>query len=109
MVIWAKSTPGLNGSFQKAILDGEEVTKDRVDTTDYFGIMDSIISEPSGGAIGIDPRLLNSADINKISPNPDITAPITLVYKKDSKVLADIKKLVVFMESNEVQQKYFKK
>lgn len=53
IVVWGKGTPGQNAQFLKEVLDGEPVTKDILDTTNYAKIKESVSATPE--AIGIDP------------------------------------------------------
>lgn len=53
-VVWGKMTTGQNDLFTKLILDGEPVTKARINATDYADIKQKISSTP--GSIGINPE-----------------------------------------------------
>lgn len=79
IVVWGKNSPGQNALFTKGILDGEKITAENLETTDYKGIKDSVSSNPE--AIGIDPLGMTDASVKAIKPVPAVTAPIRLVTK----------------------------
>lgn len=76
IVVWGKGTPGQNAQFKKEILDGEEVVKDVLDTTNYAKIKESVAATPE--AIGIDPFGLADASV-KVVDTPVLTSPILAI------------------------------
>lgn len=79
LVVWGKNSPGQNALFTKVILDGEKVTADNLETTDYKGIKETVASNP--GAIGIDPLGMVDGSVKSIKPNPEANSPILLITK----------------------------
>lgn len=79
LVVWGKNSPGQNALFTKIILDGEAITKDVLETTDYKGILDSVAANPE--AIGIDPLSMENASVKAIRLNPPADSPILLITK----------------------------
>lgn len=79
LVVWGKNSPGQNALFTKVILDGEKITVDNLETTDYKGIKDTVAS--NAGAIGIDPLGMVDATVKAIKPAPEANSPILLITK----------------------------
>lgn len=79
LVVWGKNSPGQNALFTKVVLDGEKITADNLETTDYKGIKDSVANNT--GAIGIDPLGMEDATVKGIKPNPEANCPILLITK----------------------------
>lgn len=77
IVAWGVGTPGQNALFNKEVLDGEPVTKEAMETTNYAAIKDAIASTPE--AIGIDPFGLADETVKVIANDPEITSPIIAV------------------------------
>lgn len=102
MVVWGKNSPGQNALFTKVILDGEKITAENLETTDYKGIKDTILSNPE--AIGIDPLGMADASVKPVKPTPEVTAPIRLVTK--GKPSAGVQKLIDFIKTD--GKKYIK-
>ncbi|MEW6740032.1 MAG: substrate-binding domain-containing protein [Nitrospirota bacterium] len=101
IVVWGKASPGQNALFTKEILDGESVTKDILDATDYANIKENVATNPE--AIGIDPLGLSDALVN-VPETPDIISPIILVTKGSPS--PNIQKLLDFIKGE--GQKYIK-
>ncbi|RJQ49781.1 MAG: phosphate ABC transporter substrate-binding protein [Nitrospiraceae bacterium] len=76
IVVWGKASPGQNALFTKMILDGEQVTMNQLDATDYQNIKETIAVVPE--AIGINPLGL-SDDTVKVVQSPDVLSPIILI------------------------------
>ncbi|WP_136514165.1 substrate-binding domain-containing protein [Geomonas edaphica] len=76
IVVWGKATPGQNAQFKKEILDGAEVAKDILDTTNYAKIKESVAATPE--AVGIDPHGLADATV-KVVESPALTMPIIAI------------------------------
>lgn len=76
IVVWGKGTPGQNAQLKREMLDGEEVTKDVLDTTNYAKVKESVSATPE--AIGIDPIGLADATV-KIVETPAMTSPILAI------------------------------
>lgn len=102
IVVWGKNSPGQNALFTKVILDGEKIAAEVMDTTDYKGIKDSVLSNPE--AIGIDPLGMSDNSVKVIKPTPEVTAPIRVVIK--GKPSAAIQKLLDFIKGE--GKKYIK-
>ncbi len=79
LVVWGKNSPGQNALFTKIILDGEKITAENLETTDYKGIKESVASNP--GAIGIDPLGMADDSVKGIKPSPEVTSPVLLITK----------------------------
>lgn len=95
IVVWGKNSPGQNALFTKTILDGEKITAENLETTDYKGIKDSVSSNPE--AIGIDPLGMADATVKAIKPTPAATSPIRLVTKGAPS--AGVKQLLDFIKA----------
>ncbi|MBI5739510.1 MAG: substrate-binding domain-containing protein [Nitrospirae bacterium] len=93
IVIWGKASPGQNAVFTQEILDGEAVTKDVLDATDYVNIKETVAANAE--AIGIDPLGLSDATVSV--PNiPEISRPIIAVTK--GRPSPDVQKLFDFIK-----------
>jgi phosphate transport system substrate-binding protein len=77
LVVWGVGTPGQNAQFAKEVLDGEAVTKEIVDATNYASIKDVVASTPE--AIGIDPFGMADQFVRVIPNDPELTSPIIAV------------------------------
>jgi phosphate transport system substrate-binding protein len=95
IVVWGKNSPGQNALFTKVILDGEKITAENLETTDYKGIKDTVLANPE--AIGIDPLGMADASIKAIKPNPEAASPIRIVTK--GKPSAGVQKLIDFIKT----------
>lgn len=95
LVVWGKNSPGQNALFTKIILDGEKITLENLETTDYKGIKDTILSNPE--AIGIDPLGMADTSVKVIKPNPEATSPIRIVTK--GKPTPGVQKLIEFIKA----------
>ncbi len=94
LVAWGKLTPGQNAQFSKIILDGEPVLKDIIDTTDYFGIKDTVAATPE--AIGIDPFALGvDGTVKTIATEPPLSSDVIVVTK--GKPTAKVQKLLSYV------------
>lgn len=102
IVVWGKGTPGQNAQFQKEILDGAEVAKDILDTTNYAKIKESVSATPE--AIGIDPYGLADATV-KVVEAPVLTSPILAITQ--GKPSAKVQKLLDYIKGE--GDKYVKK
>ena len=97
LVAWGKLTPGQNAQFSKILLDGEPVLKDVIDTTDYFGIKDTVAATPE--AIGIDPFALGVDGTVKTNPTePPLNAEVIVVTK--GKPTAKVQKLLSYISGS---------
>ncbi|HBA87660.1 MAG TPA: phosphate ABC transporter substrate-binding protein [Geobacter sp.] len=76
IVVWGKGTPGQNAQFIREMLDGAELAKDVLDTTNYAKIKESVAATPE--AVGIDPFGLADASV-KVVETPAMTSPILAV------------------------------
>ena len=77
IVVWGIGTPGQNAQFSKEILNGEAVTKEALETTNYAAIKESVASTPE--AVGIDPFGLSDETVKVIDNDPELTSPIIAV------------------------------
>ena len=102
LVVWGKNSPGQNALFTKIILDGDKITAENLETTDYKGIMDSVSSNT--GAIGIDPLGMVDASVKGIKPSPEANSPILLISKGAPS--APVKQLLDFIKTE--GKKYIK-
>ncbi len=102
LVVWGKNSPGQNALFTQIILDGEKITAENLETTDYKGIKDSVSSNT--GAIGIDPLGMTDDSVKAIKPNPETNFPIILVTKGAPS--ASVKQLLDFIKAE--GKKYIK-
>ncbi len=97
LVAWGKLTPGQNAQFSKIILDGEPVMKDVIDTTDYFGIKDTIANTPE--AIGIDPFAVSiDGTVKAVSIDPQLNSDVIVVTK--GKPSAKVQKLLAYINGS---------
>lgn len=78
IVVWGKASPGQNAQLIKMMLDGEAVTKDVLDATDYANIKENVVTTPE--AIGIDPIGLADASVS-VPETPEMSSPVILVTK----------------------------
>ncbi|BCG48004.1 phosphate ABC transporter phosphate-binding protein [Citrifermentans bremense] len=102
IVVWGKGTPGQNAQFLKEVLDGEPVTKDILDTTNYAKIKESVSATPE--AIGIDPFGLADATV-KVVESPVLTSPILAITQ--GKPSARVQKVLDYIKGD--GSKYVKK
>ena len=102
LVVWGKNSPGQNALFTKIILDGEKITADSLETTDYKGILESVSANT--GAIGIDPLGIANAGVKAIKPNPAANSPILLITKGAPST--PVKQLIEFIKAE--GKKYIK-
>lgn len=102
LVVWGKNSPGQNALFTKVILDGEKITAENLETTDYKGIKESVAS--NAGAIGIDPLGMVDASVKGIKPSPEANSPILLITKGAPS--AQVKQLLDFIKNE--GKKYIK-
>lgn len=102
LVVWGKNSPGQNALFTKIILDGEKITAENLETTDYKGIKETVAS--NSGAIGIDPLGMVDASIKGIKPSPEANSPILLITKGAPS--APVKQLIDFIKAE--GKKYIK-
>lgn len=102
IVVWGKGTPGQNAQFVKEILDGEQPTKDVLDTTNYAKIKESVSATPE--AIGIDPVGLADQSV-KLVDAPPLTSPILAITQ--GKPSAKVQKVLDYVKGEGA--KYVKK
>lgn len=102
LVVWGKNSPGQNALFTKVILDGEKITADNLETTDYLGIKETVASNSS--AIGIDPLGMVDETVKGIKTNPAANSPILLITKGAAS--APVKQLLDFIKTE--GKKYIK-
>lgn len=93
IVVWGKGTPGQNAQFKREILDGEEVTKDILDTTNYAKIKETVAATPEG--IGIDPVGMADETL-KVVETPVLTSPILAITV--GKPSAKVQKLLAYIQ-----------
>jgi phosphate transport system substrate-binding protein len=84
------------------ILDGDKITADNLETTDYKGIKETVASNT--GAIGIDPLGMVDATVKGIKPAPEANSPILLITKGAPS--APVKQLLDFIKTD--GKKYIK-
>jgi len=96
IVVWGIGTPGQNAQFSKEILDGEVVTKEAMETTNYAAIKESVASTPE--AVGIDPYGLSDDTVRVIANDPDLTSPIIAVTI--GKPSAKVQKLIDYLKGD---------
>jgi phosphate transport system substrate-binding protein len=102
LVVWGKNSPGQNALFTKVILDGEKITAENLETTDYKGIRETVATNPE--AIGIDPLGMVDASVKWIKPSPEANSPILMITK--GKPSATVQKLIDFIKAE--GKKYIK-
>ncbi len=102
LVVWGKNSPGQNALFTKLILDGEKITAENLETTDYKGIKETVAANPE--AIGINPLGMVDATVKGIKPSPEANSPILLITK--GKPSAAVQKLIEFIKTE--GKKYIK-
>ena len=95
LVVWGKNSPGQNALFTKVILDGEKITAENLETTDYKGILENVSA--NSGAIGIDPLGIANDSVKTIKPNPAANSPILLITKGAPS--APVKQLLSFIKA----------
>lgn len=95
LVVWGKNSPGQNALFTQIILDGEKVTAENLETTDYKGIKETVAANPE--AIGIDPLGMVDGTVKAIKPNPEANTPILLISK--GKASSAVQQLVDFIKA----------
>lgn len=94
IVVWGIGTPGQNAQFTKDILDGETVTKEAMETTNYAAIKEAVASTPE--AIGIDPYGMADDSVKVIANDPELTSPIIAVTI--GKPSAKVQKLIDYIK-----------
>ncbi len=77
LVVWGRGTPGQNAEFSQKVLDGESVTRDALDSTNYNEIRETIAATPE--AIGIDPITVADTTIKVVDSDAPLTSPIIAV------------------------------
>ena len=83
LVVWGKLSPGQNAQLTKEILDGEAVTRDLVETTDYAGIKEMVAATPE--AIGIDPFALSvDGKVKAIPTEPELVSDIIILTRTNA-------------------------
>lgn len=102
IVVWGKATPGQNAQLIREMLDGEQPTKDVLDTTNYAKVKESVSATPE--AIGIDPVGLADATV-KVVETPLMTSPILAITT--GKPSAKVQKLLDYIKGE--GSKYVKK
>lgn len=95
LVVWGKNSPGQNALFTKVILDGEKITTENLETTNYKGIMDTVAANPE--AIGIDPLGMVDETVKAIKPTPEVNSQINFVTI--GKPSAKVQKLIDFIKT----------
>ncbi|AJE04330.1 substrate-binding domain-containing protein [Geobacter pickeringii] len=78
IVVWGKLVPGTNSMFTKAMLDGEAVLNDVLETTTAAEIKVNVASNPP--AIGIGPAAIVDGSV-RAPKTPEISRDIVLVTK----------------------------
>lgn len=101
LIVWGLKSPGQNALFAKHILDGAQVTKNVLETTDYDGIKENIQSNPE--AIGIDPIGFADSTV-KVIETPELSSPVIIVTKGAPS--PKVQKLIDFIKGE--GQKYIK-
>lgn len=94
IVVWGMGTPGQNALFSKEVLDGEPVTKEAMEATNYASIKEAVASTPE--AIGIDPYGMADATVKAVESDPKLTSPIIAVTI--GKPSAKVQKLIDFVK-----------
>jgi phosphate transport system substrate-binding protein len=102
LVVWSKYSPGQNALFSKVILDGETITDENLETTDYLAIKEAVASNT--GAIGIDPLGMVDDTVKGIKPMPEANSPIFFITKGAPS--APLKQLLEFVKAE--GKKYIK-
>jgi len=96
IVAWGIGTPGQNALFSKMILDGEAVTKEAMETTNYAAIKESVASTPE--AVGIDPFGMADETVKVINNDPELSSPIIAVTI--GKPSAKVQKLIDYVKGD---------
>lgn len=96
IVAWGIGTPGQNAQFTKEILDGEAVTKEAMETTNYAAIKESVASTPE--AVGIDPFGMADETVKVINNDPELSSPIIAVTI--GKPSAKVQKLIDYVKGD---------
>jgi phosphate transport system substrate-binding protein len=94
IVVWGIGTPGQNALFSKEVLDGEAVTKEAMEATNYASIKDAVASTPE--AIGIDPFGMTDDSVRAVASDPELSSPIIAVTI--GKPAAKVQKLIDFVK-----------
>jgi phosphate transport system substrate-binding protein len=102
LIVWGKLTQGTNSMFVKHILDGDEPSKEILETGTATDIKNAV--ETNVEAIGIGPQSLEGPTIN-VPATPELARPITLLTKGAPK--AAVQKLIQFVAGDGSQ--YIKK
>ena len=77
LVVWGRGTPGQNADFIRRVLDGESVTRQALETTNYVEIRETVAATPE--AIGIDPMAIANATIKVVDSDAPLSTPIIAV------------------------------
>jgi phosphate transport system substrate-binding protein len=77
LVVWGRGTPGQNAEFSRKVLDGENVTRDALESTNYIEIRETVAATPE--AIGIDPFSVADATIKVVDSDAPLSSPIIAV------------------------------
>jgi phosphate transport system substrate-binding protein len=96
VVAWGIGTPGQNAQFGKQVLDGEAVTKEAMETTNYAAIKEAVASTPE--AIGIDPFGMADETVKVIANDPELSSPIIAVTV--GKPAAKVQKLIDYVKGD---------
>lgn len=94
LVVWGLQTPGQNASLVQIILDGDAVTKDILQATNYANVKENVAANPE--AIGIGPLGLADASVKVIRPNPPMAKPIYIITKGAPS--PKVQKLITFIK-----------
>lgn len=93
IVVWGKLIPGTNTLFARAILDGEQFLKDKIEATTAEDVKHNVVSNPE--AIGFGPKAVADNTV-KVPESPEIARPITLLTK--GKPNPEVQKLLDFIK-----------
>ena len=77
LVVWGRGTPGQNADFIRRVLDGESVTQQALETTNYVEIRETVAATPE--AIGIDPISIANPAVKVDDSDAPLTMPIIAV------------------------------
>ncbi|MBL8398400.1 MAG: substrate-binding domain-containing protein [Candidatus Accumulibacter sp.] len=93
LVVWGRGTPGQNSEFITRVLDGESVTKDALESTNYNEIKETVAATPE--AVGINPKSVADSTIRLVDTDAPLSTPIVAVTL--GKPSAKVRKLLDYL------------
>ncbi|HMW18239.1 MAG TPA: substrate-binding domain-containing protein [Accumulibacter sp.] len=93
LVVWGRGTPGQNNEFITQVLDGEPITKDALESSNYNEIKDTVAATPE--AVGINPLSVADSTIRVVDTDAPLSTPIVAVTR--GKPSAKVRKLLEYL------------